>query len=93
MRLTGKPDGVVDTNAPVILNCVALLNTARNLSVIHSDLYVDVPHFAGKFGVERIDRANGAQRRHLAPSLLYGQRHHDQGWRPFILIATLFPRW
>ena len=24
------------------------------LSVIHSDLYVNVPHFAGKYGVERM---------------------------------------
>jgi uncharacterized protein YbjT (DUF2867 family) len=38
------------------------LNVAREagierivyLSVIHSDIYVDVPHFAGKFGVERM---------------------------------------
>ena len=41
------------------------LNVAREagierivyLSVIHSDVYVDVPHFAGKFGVERMIEA------------------------------------
>jgi hypothetical protein len=27
--------------------------------VIHSDLYVNVPHFAGKFGVERMIEAMG----------------------------------
>lgn len=43
------------------------LNVAREagierivyLSVIHSDVYVDVPHFAGKFGVERMIEAMG----------------------------------
>jgi hypothetical protein len=27
--------------------------------VIHSDVYVNVPHFAGKFGVERMIEAMG----------------------------------
>ncbi|WP_425304680.1 hypothetical protein [Collimonas fungivorans] len=82
----------MDTNAPVILNCVALLNTARNLSVIHSDLYVDVPHFAGKFGVERIDRANGAHAAILRPAYFMGNDTTIKDGAPFVLIATLFPR-
>ncbi|TXC71356.1 NmrA/HSCARG family protein [Sphingomonas ginsenosidivorax] len=44
---------------------VIALNVAREvgierivyLSVIHSDIYVNVPHFAGKFGVERMIEA------------------------------------
>ena len=32
------------------------------LSVIHSDVYVDVPHFAGKFGVERMIEQMGLPR-------------------------------
>ncbi len=46
---------------------IVTLNVAREagierivyLSVIHSDRYVNVPHFAGKFGVERMLEAMG----------------------------------
>lgn len=44
------------TQALIALNVAreAGLNRVVYLSVIHSDLYVNVPHFAGKFGVERM---------------------------------------
>ncbi|PSJ42955.1 SDR family oxidoreductase [Allosphingosinicella deserti] len=38
------------------------------LSVIHSDLYVDVPHFAGKFGVERMIEQMGLNATILRPA-------------------------
>src|SRR3954469_388659 len=52
------------------------LNVAREagierfvyLSVIHSDLYVNVPHFAGKFGVERMIEQMGFDATILRPA-------------------------
>ena len=52
------------------------LNVAREagierivyLSVIHSDVYVNVPHFAGKFGVERMIEAMGMNATVLRPA-------------------------
>jgi uncharacterized protein YbjT (DUF2867 family) len=52
------------------------LNVAREagierivyLSVIHSDLYVNVPHFAGKFGVERMIEQMGMNATILRPA-------------------------
>jgi uncharacterized protein YbjT (DUF2867 family) len=38
------------------------------LSVIHSDVYVNVPHFAGKFGVERMIAAMGFEATVLRPA-------------------------
>jgi uncharacterized protein YbjT (DUF2867 family) len=38
------------------------------LSVIHSDLYVNVPHFAGKFGVERMIEQMGLKATILRPA-------------------------
>src|SRR3954453_7975736 len=52
------------------------LNVARQagiervvyLSVIHSDVYVNVPHFAGKFGVERMIEQLGFNATILRPA-------------------------
>ncbi|MFL5011172.1 SDR family oxidoreductase [Rhizobium sp.] len=52
------------------------LNVARSagierivyLSVIHADLYVNVPHFAGKFGVERMIEQMGLKATILRPA-------------------------
>jgi uncharacterized protein YbjT (DUF2867 family) len=52
------------------------LNVAREagierivyLSVIHSDIYVNVPHFAGKFGVERMIEQMGMHATILRPA-------------------------
>ena len=52
------------------------LNTAREagvdrvvyLSVIHSDVYVNVPHFAGKYGVERMIERMGFSATILRPA-------------------------
>ena len=56
------------------------LNTARQagierivyLSVIHSDRYVNVPHFAGKFGVERMIEQMGFGATILRPAYFIG---------------------
>ncbi|AMO93091.1 short chain dehydrogenase family protein [Collimonas fungivorans] len=56
------------------------LNVAREagikrivyLSVIHSDLYVNVPHFAGKFGVERMIEQMGLNATILRPAYFMG---------------------
>jgi uncharacterized protein YbjT (DUF2867 family) len=55
---------------------IVALNLAREagierivyLSVIHSDVYVNVPHFAGKFGVERMIEAMGIHATILRPA-------------------------
>ena len=69
------------TQALIALNMAREAGIERivYLSVIHSDAYVNVPHFAGKFARRADDRADGLQRHHPAPGLLHGQRSHDQG--------------
>jgi uncharacterized protein YbjT (DUF2867 family) len=42
------------------------------LSVIHSDVYVNVPHFAGKFGVERMIEQMGFSATILRPAYFMG---------------------
>jgi len=66
-------NGVV---ADEFTQAVIALNVAREtgverivyLSVIHSDVYVNVPHFAGKFGVERMIEAMGMSATILRPA-------------------------
>ena len=45
------------------------------LSVIHSDLYVNVPHFAGKFGVERMIEQMGFSATILRPAYFMSNDH------------------
>lgn len=45
------------------------------LSVIHSDVYVNVPHFAGKFGVERMIEAMGFEATILRPAYFMDNEH------------------
>ncbi|WP_438345970.1 NmrA/HSCARG family protein [Methylorubrum populi] len=58
------------TQALVTLNLAREAEIERivYLSVIHSDLYVNVPHFAGKFGVERMIEAMGLNATVLRPA-------------------------
>lgn len=59
------------------------LNVAREagikrivyLSVIHADVYVNVPHFAGKFGVERMIEAMGFEATILRPAYFMSNEH------------------
>jgi uncharacterized protein YbjT (DUF2867 family) len=62
--------------ADEVTQALIALNVAREagikrivyLSVIHSDVYVNVPHFAGKFGVERMIEAMGFEATILRPA-------------------------
>jgi uncharacterized protein YbjT (DUF2867 family) len=58
------------TQALVALNAArdAGVDRVVYLSVIHSDLYVNVPHFAGKFGVERMIERMGFSATILRPA-------------------------
>ena len=69
------------TQALIALNLAREAGVERivYLSVIHSDLYVNVPHFAGKFGVERMIEQMGFNATILRPAYFIEQRPHDQG--------------
>jgi uncharacterized protein YbjT (DUF2867 family) len=58
------------TQALIALNVAREAGVERivYLSVIHSDLYVNVPHFAGKFGVERMIERMGFSATILRPA-------------------------
>lgn len=58
------------TQALVALNVARQAGVDRvvYLSVIHSDVYVNVPHFAGKFGVERMIEQMGLHATILRPA-------------------------
>jgi uncharacterized protein YbjT (DUF2867 family) len=66
-----------------VTQALIALNLAREagierivyLSVIHSDLYVNVPHFAGKFGVERMIEAMGFHATVLRPAYFMNNDH------------------
>src|SRR3954464_10391989 len=58
------------TQALIALNLAREAGVERivYLSVIHSDLYVNVPHFAGKFAVERLTQRMGFNAAILRPA-------------------------
>ena len=58
------------TQALIALNVALQAGIERivYLSVIHSDIYVNVPHFAGKFGVERMIERMGLNATILRPA-------------------------
>ncbi len=58
------------TQALIALNVARAAGIERivYLSVIHSDIYVNVPHFAGKFGVERMIEQMGMHATILRPA-------------------------
>lgn len=62
------------TQALVALNVAREAGIKRivYLSVIHSDVYVNVPHFAGKFGVERMIEQMGMNATILRPAYFMG---------------------
>jgi uncharacterized protein YbjT (DUF2867 family) len=62
------------TQALVALNVAREAGVERvvYLSVIHSDVYVNVPHFAGKFGVERMIERMGFAATILRPAYFMG---------------------
>ncbi len=62
------------TQALVALNLAREAGIERivYLSVIHSDVYVNVPHFAGKYGVERMIEQMGMKATILRPAYFMG---------------------
>jgi uncharacterized protein YbjT (DUF2867 family) len=62
------------TQALVALNLAREAGVERivYLSVIHSDVYVNVPHFAGKYGVERMIEQMGLNATILRPAYFMG---------------------
>jgi len=62
------------TQALVALNLAREAGIERivYLSVIHSDMYVNVPHFAGKYGVERMIEQMGLNATILRPAYFMG---------------------
>ncbi|MDB5516735.1 MAG: nucleoside-diphosphate sugar epimerase [Tardiphaga sp.] len=62
------------TQALIALNVARQAGVARvvYLSVIHADRYVNVPHFAGKFGVERMIEQMGFDATILRPAYFIG---------------------
>lgn len=58
------------TQALITLNVARAAGVKKvvHLSVIHADLYVNVPHFAGKFGVERMIEQMGFEATILRPA-------------------------
>ena len=72
------------------------LNLARDagierivyLSVIHSDIYVNVPHFAGKFGVERMLAQMGFNATILRPAYFI---NNDRAIKDVVLGHGVYP--
>ena len=62
------PDEVSQALITLNLAREAKIERVVYLSVIHSDVYVNVPHFAGKFGVERMIDAMGIPATILRPA-------------------------
>ena len=62
------------TQALIALNVAREVGIQRivYLSVIHSDVYVNVPHFAGKYGVERMIEQMGLNATILRPAYFMG---------------------
>ncbi|WP_338665680.1 NmrA/HSCARG family protein [Pararoseomonas sp. SCSIO 73927] len=78
------------TQALVALNLAREAGVERivYLSVIHSDVYVNVPHFAGKFGVERMIGRMGFSATILRPAYFM---HNDLMVRDVVLNHGVYP--
>jgi uncharacterized protein YbjT (DUF2867 family) len=78
------------TQALVTLNLAREAGVERivYLSVIHSDLYVNVPHFAGKFAVERMIEQMGFSATILRPAYFIG---NDLTIKDVILKYGVYP--
>jgi uncharacterized protein YbjT (DUF2867 family) len=78
------------TQALVALNVAKEAGVDRvvYLSVIHSDVYVNVPHFAGKFGVERMIERMGFSATILRPAYFM---HNDLTIKDALLGYGVYP--
>jgi uncharacterized protein YbjT (DUF2867 family) len=78
------------TQALIALNLAreARIERIVYLSVIHSDLYVNVPHFAGKFAVERMIEQMGFNATILRPAYFI---NNDLTIRDAVLARGVYP--
>jgi uncharacterized protein YbjT (DUF2867 family) len=78
------------TQALIALNLAkqAEVNRVVYLSVIHSDVYVNVPHFAGKYGVERMIEKMGFNATILRPAYFI---NNDLTIKDVVLNYNLYP--
>lgn len=78
------------TQALITLNLAreAGINRVVYLSVIHSDRYVDVPHFAGKFAVERMIEQTGLSATILRPAYYM---NNDVSLKDSVLGQGVYP--
>lgn len=78
------------TQALVALNAAREAGVERivYLSVIHSDLYVNVPHFAGKLGVERMIEQMGMKATILRPAYFI---NNDLSIKDVVLNHGVYP--
>jgi uncharacterized protein YbjT (DUF2867 family) len=78
------------TQALIALNVARAAGVERvvYLSVIHSDVYVNVPHFAGKFGVERMIEQMGFSATILRPAYFMD---NDQTIKDVVLGYGVYP--
>jgi len=78
------------TQALIALNIAREAGVDRvvYLSVIHSELYVNVPHFAGKFGVERMIEQTGVNATILRPAYFM---NNDLSIKDVVLGHGVYP--
>lgn len=78
------------TQALIALNLAKEAGIQRvvYLSVIHADLYVNVPHFAGKFGVERMIEQMGFNATILRPAYFM---HNDLTIKDVVTDYGVYP--
>lgn len=78
------------TQALLALNVARAAGVKRvvYLSVIHSDVYVNVPHFAGKFGVERMLEQMGFEATVLRPAYFM---NNDLTIKDVVLAHGVYP--
>ena len=84
------------TQALIALNVAREAGVQRlvYLSVIHSDRYVDVPHFAGKYGVERMIEQSGFNATLLRPAAGITAEHvgdYDLTIKDVVLQHGVYP--
>jgi uncharacterized protein YbjT (DUF2867 family) len=78
------------TQALITLNIAREAGIERivYLSVIHSDIYVNVPHFAGKFGVERMLEQMGFHATILRPAYFI---NNDESVKDVVASHGVYP--
>jgi uncharacterized protein YbjT (DUF2867 family) len=82
------PDEFTQALVPLNLARAARIERLVYLSVIHSDRYVNVPHFAGKHAVERMIEQMGMNATILRPAYFMG---NDASIKDVVLAHGVYP--